>query len=113
MRESLHKMSEKCVDDPMVKITDEMKEKVRKNEHLDEQTEMQMSRCIMMKMGYMNEAGQIMMEKMKETIGSEMRDPTKFDKMMKKCNKMMDEPMMTSRMLMKCISEFQAMECGC
>lgn len=113
MRESLHKMAEKCVDAPMVKISDEMKEKVRNHEDLDDATEMQMSRCIMMEMGFMNEAGEIMMEKMNETIGSKMRDPTKFDKMMKKCNKMMDTPMMTSMTLMKCIREFQEMECGC
>lgn len=106
-------MALKCVDDQMVKITDEMKNAVHQDKEIDEETKTQLSRCIMMKMGFMNEAGQIMMEKMRETLESKMRDKSKFDEMMQKCNKMMDTPLMTAKDMMKCMRDFHDKQCGC
>lgn len=113
MNEKIHIYMDKCLDDPKMKITDDMKEKIRKHEKIDEEMMMKISRCMMTKVGYMNEAGEVMKDAMKKEIATKMRDPTKFDQMMDTCYKIMDTPGKTAMNMIGCARDYHDRNCGC
>lgn len=104
---------EECLEEPDMIMTDDVKERMRKNKTVGTDMKMKMFKCIMTKMGYINEAGDIMEEVIKKDIGTRMTDMTKFTKMMEMCNKKMTTVGETALKLMECIRDFHDTMCGC
>lgn len=113
MRELFRSPMEECFNDPDIRFLDDMKVKFRKNREVDRGMLMKMAGCMMTKIGFVNEEGEIMQETMKEKMGSKMKDFTKFDEMMEMCDKKMDTIDHTSLKLMECIKDFLDEKCGC
>lgn len=113
MRENIHVMVDKCLDDPTMDIPDDMKDQIRRGMDMDVETRMKMAHCMMMKAHFVDKDGNINKEKIKEEIMPKMTDSGKFDEMMGMCNKKMDTPKMTSMTLMDCMRMFHDKKCGC